>query len=113
MAKTAKFGTSNEDTSFGAGLKEALEEAIAWKRGELELTVISYPSMTADRIKTIRKAVAKSPKDFAKRFGIPARTLEGWEQGRRQPDPAAATLLRVIEKNPDVVEAVVRGNNAA
>jgi putative transcriptional regulator len=108
MAKTVKFGTSDEDTSFGAGLIEALQEAIAWKRGELELTVVSYPSITADRVKTIRKAVAKSPKDFAKRFGIPARTLEGWEQGRRHPDPAAVTLLRVIEKNPEVVEAVVR-----
>lgn len=107
MAKTAKFGTSDEDTSFGAGLIEAFQEAIAWKRGELELTVVSYPTITADRVKTIRKAVSKSPKDFAKRFGIPARTLEGWEQGRRHPDPAAATLLRVIERNPEVVEAVV------
>jgi putative transcriptional regulator len=95
------------DYSFGEALKEALQEAIAWKRGEIELPVISYPSMSPDRVKTIRKAVAKSPKDFAKRFGIPARTLEGWEQGRRHPDPAAQTLLRVIEKNPEVVEAVV------
>ena len=103
---------SNEtDYSLSEALKEALQEAIAWKRGELELTVVSYPSMTADRVKTIRKTVAKSPKDFAKRFVIPARTLEGWEQGRRHPDPAAATLLRVIEKNPEVVEAVVQGKS--
>jgi putative transcriptional regulator len=44
----------------------------------------------------------------AKCFGIPVRTLEGWEQGRRQPDPAASVLLRVIERNPKAVEDVVR-----
>ena len=42
-------------------------------------------------------------REFSRRFGIPARTLEGWEQGRRQPDPAASVLLRVIEHNPGAV----------
>jgi putative transcriptional regulator len=86
---------------------EGLGEALAWRRGEISLPVRIAASMTPERIKAIRKAVAKSPKDFAKRFGIPARTLEGWEQGRRQPDPAASVLLRVIEKNPDAVEAAL------
>jgi hypothetical protein len=36
----------------------------------------------------------------------PVRTLEAWEQGRRQPDPAASVLLRVIERNPKAVEDV-------
>ena len=91
-------------TEFGQGLIEGLREALAWKRGEIALPVRNAPDMTAHRVKAIRKAVSKSPRDFAQRFGVPARTLEGWEQGRRQPDPAACTLLRVIESNPDAVE---------
>jgi putative transcriptional regulator len=82
-------------------------ERRAWSRGEISLRVHVIPSMTPERIKAIRKAVAKSPTDFARRFGIPARTIEGWEQGRRQPDPAASVLLRVIEKNPAAVEAAL------
>ena len=58
-------------------------------------------------MKAIRKSVAKTSRDFSRRFGIPVRTLEGWEQGRRQPDPAASVLLRVIERNPKAVEDVV------
>jgi len=95
---------SDEDTEFGQDLIEGMKEALAWKRGEITLPVRNVPTMTAERVKAIRKAVSKSPRDFAERFGIPARTLEGWEQGRRHPDPAASTLLRVIEKNPKAVE---------
>jgi putative transcriptional regulator len=107
MADTVKFGESADDTEFGDRLVEGLGEALAWRRGEISLPVRISTGMTPERIKAIRKAVAKSPADFAKRFGIPARTLEGWEQGRRQPDPAASVLLRVIEKNPDAVMAAL------
>ncbi len=94
-------------TDFGVGLIEGLKEAVAWKRGEITLPVRNASSITADQVKAIRKAVAKSSKEFSSRFGIPLRTLEGWEQGRRRPDPAASILLRVIEKNPQAVEDIV------
>ena len=84
-----------------------MKETLAWKRGEISLPVIESPALTAARVKSIRKAVAKSPREFSQRFGIPARTLEGWEQGRRVPDVAASVLLRVIERNPGAVEEVV------
>jgi putative transcriptional regulator len=100
-------------TDFGAGLIEGLKEAVAWKRGEITLPVRNAPSITADQVKAIRKAVAKSSKEFSSRFGIPLRTLEGWEQGRRRPDPAASILLRVIEKNPQAVEEIVAHEEAS
>ncbi len=40
---------------------------------------------------------------YLSRFGIPARTLEGWEQGRAI-DATARVLLSVIEKEPGAVE---------
>jgi len=33
-------------------------------------------------------------------FGIPARTLESYEQGRRSPDGAMRALLRIIDREP-------------
>lgn len=95
---------AKNETEFGSALIESLREVVAWKKGEIALPIRKIPSMTAERVRAIRRAVSKSPKDFSERFGIPARTLEGWEQGRRHPDPAASTLLRVIEKNPKAVE---------
>ena len=95
---------TEDETPFGGSLLEGLREAIAWKRGEVALPVRNAPSLTAERVKAIRKSVAKTSREFSRRFGIPVRTLEGWEQGRRQPDPAASVLLRVIERNPKAVE---------
>jgi hypothetical protein len=39
-------------------------------------------------------------------FGIPARTIEGWEQGRRI-DVAHRVLLTIIARSPDLVEAAL------
>jgi putative transcriptional regulator len=40
---------------------------------------------------------------FAKLLGVSVRTLQEWEQGRRQPSGAAKTLLRIAEQQPDVL----------
>jgi putative transcriptional regulator len=93
-------------TEFGQALLEGLREAVAWKRGEIELDVIEYDPMPAERIRAIRKKVSRSTRDFERRFGIPAATLNNWEQGRRKPDLAGRLLLRVIEEAPETVEKV-------
>ena len=89
---------------FAEGLIEGLQEAVAWKRGELPLEAVHIDPMPPARVKMIRKAVAKSTKEFERRFGIPAATMENWEQGRRKPDPTARALLIVIEREPGAVE---------
>ena len=99
------------DSDFGDGLLEGLREALAWKRGELALETVNIDPLPAARIKSIRKSVAKSTIEFEQRFGIPASTMNNWEQGRRKPDPAGRLLLRVIEEAPAIVEQVA--NKAA
>lgn len=90
--------------TVGLEIEAGLREAIAHRRGEIALPTRNVDPMPPERVKAIRKAVAKSPKEFETRFGIPARTIEGWEQGRRQPDPASRILLKVIEREPAAVE---------
>ncbi|MBI4481175.1 MAG: helix-turn-helix domain-containing protein [Acidobacteria bacterium] len=43
---------------------------------------------------------------FAALLGVSKRTLEQWEQGRRQPSGAARTLLRLVERNPKVLREI-------
>jgi len=93
-----------KDTEFGSDLIEAMKEVAAWKRGEIALPVREIDPMPAVRVKAIRKGAASSVKEFERRFHVPARTLEGWEQGRRKPDLTARILLTVIEKAPEAVE---------
>lgn len=100
-------------TDFGKALEEGLREALAWKRGEVALEVRNVDPMPVERIRAIRKGVAKTAKEFERRFGIPAATINNWEQGRRKPDPAGRLLLQTIEAAPDVVEKVAAENSAA
>lgn len=101
---------NDNDFNFGDGLIEGLQEALAWKRGEIALEVRNVDPMPVERIKRIRKAVAKSAAEFEQKFGIPAATLNNWEQGRRKPDLASRLLLKVIETNPAAVEAAAHSH---
>lgn len=93
-----------ERTELGLEIEAGLREAIAHRRGEIALPTRRVDPMPPERVKAIRKAVAKSPKEFEAKYGVPARTLEGWEQGRRSPDPTSQVLLKVIEREPEAVE---------
>jgi putative transcriptional regulator len=97
---------SKKDSKFGSDLMQALQEVKAHRRGEIALPSRHIDVLSASRVKAIRTTLAKSPKDFERRFGIPARTIEGWEQGRKL-DVASSILMAVIEQTPDVVEATV------
>lgn len=41
--------------------------------------------------------------DFAKLLGVSVRTLQDWEQGRRNPSGAAQTLLRLAILHPETL----------
>lgn len=54
-------------------------------------------------IKSARKRYGMTQRQFAAFLMISVRTLQKWEQGKRSPDGAAHTLLRVMEREPDAV----------
>ncbi len=55
----------------------------------------------------VRAGLGLTQVDFAARFGIGVMTVRAWEQGRCHPTRMAATLLQVIERAPEVVEAAL------
>jgi putative transcriptional regulator len=55
----------------------------------------------------LRKRLGLSQAEFARQFLFNLRTLQDWEQGRREPEGIARTYLRVIERNPDAVKAAL------
>mgnify|MGYP006281131583 CR=1 FL=1 len=89
---------------LGALIEEGLNEALAWRRGEITLPVYNVPPDYGKRIRAMRKRLGvKSRAAFAEAFGVPEKTLQNWEQGRTTPDPTARAYLRVIEADPDAV----------
>jgi putative transcriptional regulator len=51
-----------------------------------------------------RKKSGLSQAEFAKLLGVSVRTLQEWEQGRRQPSGAAKTLISIAERRPEVLK---------
>lgn len=97
---------NREGSRVGDDLVEAFQEMAAYLRGEVETEsyeVIDPELLTPARVQAIRRKVAASTKEFERQFRISARTMEAYEQGRRRPDAAMQTLLRVIEREPEAV----------
>jgi len=88
-------------------LKEALEEVQAHRQGK---RVLSQRTITLEpsEIQAIRQEQTLSQEEFADLFGVSIRTLQQWEQGRRQPQGPARVLLKVIAHNPKVVQEALR-----
>ena len=96
---------TTERTQMGQEVEEALGEVLAHVRGEVALPCRIVDDPAAEHILALRKRLKLSRQKFADRFGLDARAVQDWEQGRRVPDRAARVLLTVIDRDP---EAVVR-----
>ena len=90
-------------TALGFEIEAGLKEVLAHRQGKISLEGRVVEDMPAARVKAIVRKVAKNPKDFERKFGVPARTIEGWEQNKKI-DVTGRVLLTVIERDPDAVE---------
>lgn len=77
---------------------EILQSIREMKAGK---TNVVFSPATAAREKT-----GLSQSQFAALLGVSVRTLQGWEQGRKQPSGAARTLLTIARTNPKALLAV-------
>ena len=89
---------------IGDEILQAVREIKAGKgRVVLQGTpVLATPSLAIDA----RAKTGLSQSQFATLLGVSVRTLQGWEQGRKQPSGAARTLLSIARTNPQAVLAV-------
>jgi putative transcriptional regulator len=73
----------------------------------------SVREMQAGKVHVVSSLVIEARKktgllqtQFAALLGVSARTLQGWEQGRKQSSGAARTLLAIASTNPKALLAV-------
>lgn len=97
MSSQSKPLTKAELAAYEA--KHDLASDHEMKAGHVQ--VVSSPVIEA------RKKTGLSQSQFAALMGVSVRTLQGWEQGRKQPSGAARTLLAIASTNPKALLAAV------
>jgi putative transcriptional regulator len=86
---------------IGQEILEGIQEVKAYKAGKTTLKTreLKRPATPKD----IRAQMALSQSAFAGLIGVSLRTVQDWEQGRREPSGPAKTLLRIVEQHPEVL----------
>ena len=85
---------------IGQEILDSIKEIKAGDVGRVHVYI------TADQIKAVRERVGVSQSAFAAMLNVSTRTLQEWEQGRRQPNGPARSLLAVAAKRPEVMQEV-------
>lgn len=86
---------------IGQEILDGLKEIKAHKKGsgkKLVTRKLKDPSPAS----VIREKLDLSQDAFASLMGVSIRTVQDWEQGRREPQGPAKSLLRVAEQHPEV-----------
>jgi len=85
--------------NIGDELLRAVQEMKAGKAARVHRVPVSA-------ITEARTRSGLSQARFAEVLGVSTRTLQEWEQGRRQPSAAARSLLAIAVRRPDVLREV-------
>lgn len=82
--------------------KDLLESVRQMRRGETtRITKVELPAAAQ-----ARQQMGLSQVEFAELLGVSPRTLQDWEQGRREPTGAARMLLKVATKHPAMLRKI-------
>ncbi|WP_179402005.1 helix-turn-helix domain-containing protein [Burkholderia guangdongensis] len=84
---------------FQADLLQSVREMKAGIVGR-----ITHVEPTVASVARIKSGLSQSA--FANLIGVSVRTLQQWEQGRREPTGAARTLLRVAVQHPEALRDI-------
>lgn len=88
------------ERNVGLEILEGIREVKAYQDGKVDLVTrkLSDPSDP----KTIRGKLNLSQAAFAGLMGVSVRTVQDWEQKRREPSGPAKALLRIAEQHPEI-----------
>lgn len=104
--KTKAQKKSTMSAADFAELKEAVRQMVAIENGETTPTAVGARVTPVPA--GIRAGLQLTQQEFATLIGVSVRTVQDWELGRRNPDGAAKSLLRVAAFRPDIVLAALR-----
>ena len=79
-------------------LTRSIRQAGAIARGEKKPA--RRHELTPSRILAVRERSGLSQAQFARLLNVSVKTLQNWEQARREPTGPAKALMRIVEREP-------------
>jgi putative transcriptional regulator len=100
MAKSEReLRARDAKRDLGKELLQSVREMKAGHRGRVHK--VKIPPIVEARLKS-----ELSQAQFARLLGVSVRTLQDWEQGRREPSGAAKTLILIAARRPEVLRSL-------
>lgn len=81
-------------------LLQSVKEASAIAKGQAKAS--RRFTVAAPDVKKVREQIGLSQSEFAGLMRVSVKTLQNWEQHRRNPTGPAAALLKIVLNAPDV-----------
>lgn len=102
--KSSEWAVLQRDAGrdLDAELRQSIRDLRAGRLGRVTIAR-SDGSVVESPVTRVRLGAGLSQSRFAALLGVSVRTLQQWEQGRREPSGAARTLLRIAERHPHVL----------
>ena len=107
------MSTKQRKRNLFGEIKQSIEEFKAFDDEKITLkttTIKALPrlELSGAEIVKIREKLRVSRPVFARALRVNPRKLESWEQNRSRVSDEAATLIRLVEKDPSVLEKIRR-----
>lgn len=96
MVSRTRSKRASESEALGLKLLQSVREMKAARAARVT-------KVEPNEVVQARQKTGLSQAEFAEALSISKRTLQEWEQGRRQPSGAAQTLIRIAKRHPEVV----------
>jgi putative transcriptional regulator len=88
-------------------LHKSMKEAVAIAKGDMQPSRVF--TVKPPDVKAVREKTGLSQAMFATMIGVKVKTLQNWEQHRRNPTGAAAALLTIFDREPETAKKALHG----
>ena len=85
----------------------SMKEAVAIAKGEMRPSRVF--TIVSPDVKAVREKTGLSQSVFAAMIGVKVKTVQNWEQHRRNPTGAAAALLTIFDREPETAMKALHG----
>ena len=104
MVTKTKLKVKKPMGALAQDILDSLHEYGAYKRGEdVNIKIYTFPKVPESvDVKSIRSKLGMTQEQFTA-FGFSLSAIRHWEAHRRLPDGSARVLLKVIDRDPNLV----------